>query len=208
VRRSLVLALVVLLPAVARAGDLEVGVVGGYFHFNASNSASALFGSSGTFTAGAEVDYRLSHILYVGLGGRYLGDSGERVFVATAGSTVFPLMDEPLKMHMIPLEATIGYRAPVGPYMRPYFGLGPGVNFYHEESTVGGLTSSLDQTNFSFHVLGGLEFGRGSWRYGVELNFTAVPNAVGIAGVSKVYNEKDLGGISILGRIAFGTTHP
>jgi hypothetical protein len=49
----------------------------------------------------------------------------------------------------------------------------------------------------------GAEYGRGTVRFGVEGMFMTVPNSIGEAGISKVYNEKDVGGFSVVGRIVF-----
>jgi hypothetical protein len=199
---------VLLLAGSARASDFEVGLAGGYFDFvQASNSANAVFGSSGGFVFGADASFALSHKLYLGFGGRFFTKDGERVFVAGPGSQVFPLVNEPLSARLVPLEATIGLRFMEGKTIRPYLGVGPGLTLYHEESTVGGVTTSLDETKFSAHIVAGLEFGQRDVRFGLELNFAIVPNAIGVGGVSQVYNEKDLGGLTVLGRIVFGRAH-
>lgn len=204
---------VVLLSILASSGplwaqDVRVGLAGGYFDFTAAkNSTKAVFGSSGGVTFGADVDVGVSDHYYVGVAGRYFRKDGQRVFIASATSPVFPLMNEPLSAHLIPLEATVGYRfGTEQSSIRPYAGIGPGLTVYHEESTVGGQKSSLDETKFAFHAAAGLEFGQGQFRAGVELRYSIVPNALGVGGVSQVYNEKDIGGITILGRIVFATS--
>jgi opacity protein-like surface antigen len=203
--RNAVLALLaVLLPGAAGAQEFELGVGAGYFDLTqAKNSAKAIFGSSGGFTFGGDLSVTLGHNLYLGVGGRYFKKNGERAFVASATGPVFPLKNEPLSARLIPLEATIGYRFRPGSSIGPYVGIGPGLTLYREESTVGGVTSTFSETKFSGHALAGVEFGQGEVRFGLEVNFSVVPNAIGIGGVSQVYNEKDIGGLAVLGRLTF-----
>jgi hypothetical protein len=47
----------------------------------------------------------------------------------------------------------------------------------------------------------GAEYGQGTIRFGAELGYSLIPNAVGLGGVSAVYGEDDLGGLSIVGRV-------
>jgi hypothetical protein len=37
--------------------------------------------------------------------------------------------------------------------------------------------------------------------------YSVVPNSLGLGGVSKVYGEKDIGGLSIVGRLIFTPGH-
>jgi opacity protein-like surface antigen len=192
----------------ARSSDYEVSLDGGYFIFTqASNSAKAVLGSSGGATFGVDGRVGVSNRFSVGVGIRFFKKDGEKAFVAASGSPVFPLTGEPLSLRLIPIEATLFYSFGRTAGLQPYIGIGPGFALYHEDSTVGGLTSSLDESKFQAHAVAGVEFGRGATRFGVELNYSTVPNAVGIGGVSQVYNEKDIGGLAILGRIVFGTAH-
>ena len=52
--------------------------------------------------------------------------------------------------------------------------------------------------------MAGLDFGRGRTRVGVELQYTLVPSAIGQDGVSKVYGESDVGGVSLVAKVTFG----
>jgi hypothetical protein len=52
-------------------------------------------------------------------------------------------------------------------------------------------------------VAAGFDHGRGPVRVGAELMFTTIPDSAGIGGVSAVYEERDLGGVTLVGRIAF-----
>jgi opacity protein-like surface antigen len=193
-----------LTPTVAPAQEFGLGLGAGYFDFTQSpNSTKAVLGSSGGFTFGGDLRLQLTEHLYLGAGLRYFKKTGQRVFVSSPSGTVFPLKNEPLTARILPAELTLGYRFATRGSLVPYLGIGPGVAFYHEESTVGGITSTLDETKVSGHAVAGLEFGRGEVRFGLEVNYSIVPNAIGVGGVSQIYNEKDIGGLAILGRIVF-----
>ena len=86
----------------------------------------------------------------------------------------------------------------------PYVALGAGVTSYREESTVAGETETFSSTKGSVHGVAGIDFGTGAVRFGAELMYTMVPSSIGESGVSKVYGESDVGGLSIVGRVAFG----
>ena len=134
--------------------------------------------------------------------GRTFSKDGQRVFVADSTSTVFPL-GHPLKMHLVPLQATIGYRFEGHSAFTPYVGIGGGITKYHEESTVGGVTDTVDESKASWHGLAGLEVGNRMIRVAVEGGYTLVPNAIGIGGVSKVYGETGIGGFWAVGKLVF-----
>jgi opacity protein-like surface antigen len=213
--RLALLASVALVAAAASVGADDSGSgfgLDGQFGYQdisqAKKSAEAIFGgSSGGTVWGGGLRYVLKSGFFVSGWGRSFSKDGERVFVADATSPAFPL-GHPLKVHMVPIQLTIGYRAASrnSPFT-PYVGIGGGVTKYHEESTVGGITDTFDETKGSGHVLAGVEVGRGSFRLAGEGGYTFVPNAVGIGGVSKVYNETGIGGFWVVGKIVFTTRH-
>jgi hypothetical protein len=198
-------ALLVLGGATASHADVAFALDGGYFMMTgARDSAEAVFGGSGGgFTGGAEVRFGLSRSFFVGAGGRYFQKTGERVFVADADSPVFPL-GHPLKIRTIPVYGLLGFHFTPDSTFDPYVSTGAGVTFYKEESTVAEITETNSQTKFSGFVALGADYGRGPVRFGVEANYSFVPNTIGLGGVSEVYGEKDVGGFAILGRIVFG----
>lgn len=194
-----------LLPLAAAAQDsgLALDAAVGYQDLtSASNSAKAVFdGSSGGVTFGGGLRYGIGSRLYVGGFVRYFSKDGERVFVASPGSEVFRL-GHPLSLRLVPVHATVGWRFGSGS-LRPYAGGGVGFTSYREESTVGGVTESASETKFSAHLLGGVELGRGSLRFAGEAMWTTVPDSLGAFGVSKVYDETNLGGLSLAGKVVF-----
>jgi hypothetical protein len=195
----------VLLPAPARAGGYALHAEAGYQDItNARNSARAVLGSSGGVTFGAGFRYFLGGRFFVGADARYFHASGERVFVSGPGQPVFPL-GHPLTVRMIPVHATFGYRfsgrRPQS--FVPYLGAGVGLTSYHERSVVAEIEETESVTKASGLLLAGFELGRGTWRYGVEASYSWVPDAIGVGGISKIYDEKDVGGFVVLGRIVF-----
>ena len=213
--RLAVLASFALLAAAASArtddGGSGVGLEGqfGYQDLTeAKDSASAVFdGSSGGMAYGGGLRYVLKNGFFVSAWARSFSKEGERVFVADATSPAFPL-GHPLEVHMVPIQLTIGFRlASRNSLFTPFAGIGGGVTKYHEESTVGGVTDTFDETKASGHVLAGVEVGRGSFRFAAEGGYTFVPNAVGIGGVSKIYDETGIGGFWVVGKIIFTAHH-
>jgi hypothetical protein len=195
----------VALAATAQAAGPSLAFSGGYFDMTgAKHSAKAVFGgSSGGVTFGGELSYGFESGFYVAAGARYFAKDGERVFVADKNGPVFPL-GHPLSVRMIPVEAMVGYRFRRQTSLVPYVGIGGGMTSYRERSTVAGLTESQSASKASGRVSAGAEFGQGGIRFGVEVSYSMVPSTIGVGGVSKVYGETDIGGLSVMGRIAFG----
>src|SRR5262249_25547269 len=157
---------------------------------NARNSAKAVFnGSSGGPVIGGEATWGFRGNFYLAAAARYFHKDGERVFVADKNGPVFGL-GHPLKGSLVPVYGVVGHRLG-GSSLTPYVGLGVGFTTYKEESTVAGITTSANDTKFSGRVLGGLEFGRGTLRVGIEAGYSTVPDTIGVGGVSKIYDEKD-----------------
>jgi hypothetical protein len=46
-----------------------------------------------------------------------------------------------------------------------------------------------------------VEVGRGTFRVGAEAGYTSTPGAVALGGVTKVYNEDNLGGWHVVGKV-------
>jgi len=192
------------MPQVARAEGFAIGLEGGYYDMtNARNSAKAVFeGSAGGPAFGAFVRHGLGRSFFVGVGARMFRRTGERAFVADKNSPPFRL-GHPLKVRLLPVYALVGYRLSPDSTFSPYLGLGAGILSYREESTVAGEVITETASKPSFHGVLGLEYGRGSIRFAVEGMYTTAPNTIGTSGVSKVYDESDVGGASVVGRIIF-----
>jgi hypothetical protein len=186
----------------AAAGEFGLSLEGGYFGLtNAPKSAKAVFGgTTGGATGGGSIRYVFLRSLFVGAGAHYFERKGERVFVADANGTPFRL-GHPLTLREVPVYGMVGWRFYPDSRLIPYVAIGAGRTSIFERSVVGGIEEWEKRWQSSYHALGGAEWGRGILRVGAELMYTAIPDSIGIAGVSKIYGEKDLGGVSIVGKI-------
>lgn len=189
------------------AGEFGISLDGGYLDLtSARRSARAVFGdTAGGFTGGGSLSYGFGRGFFVAAGARYFERTGERVFVADAGSAVFRLGHR-LKLRLIPMYGLVGYRLERrrGFPLTPYVALGGGAYSYHEESEIGGLVEGvLDQTKGAGYGVLGLEYGRGTVRFGVEMAYSTVPKSADLGGVSSVYGEDDIGGFTVVGKLTF-----
>jgi hypothetical protein len=184
------------------AGELAAEAQVGYFSMAASKSADAIFDSSSGLTWGAAARYSFDKGIYVNVGVRTFSKDGERVFVAGPADPVARL-GFPLSIRVTPWFATAGYRFRQGELIVPYGGLGASLTSYREESTVAGLVFDDSRTKFGFHLVAGAEVGKGRFRFGAELGWSTVSDALGVGGVSEVYGEDNLGGWSVVGKFVF-----
>jgi len=184
----------------ALAGEIAVEGQVGYFDPAFKKSASAVFGSTGGVTFGGAARYTIGHGFFVAAGARTFSKDGERVFVAAPGGAVSKL-GFPLSMHITPIFLTVGYRFRDGSMLVPYLGIGGSINKYSETSTVAGAVFEDNISKAGFHGVAGLEVGRGLLRFAGEVSYSTVPNAIGVLGVSSVYNENDIGGFTALGKL-------
>ena len=182
------------------AGEIAIEAHGGYFEMAAENSASALFDSTGGPTFGGAVRYTFWRGAFVSAGARTFSREGERVFVQSTSSPVQKL-GFPLSIRITPILLQAGYRFRQGHLLVPYVSAGAAITSYKEESEVAGETFDTESTKTGFVGAAGLEVGRGTFRFGAEVGWTTVTGAVGIAGVSKVYGEDDLGGLHAIGKL-------
>ena len=192
-------ALAALVSTPAAAGELALELHAGYFQMAAGNSASAVFDSRGGGNFGGAVRYTFWRGAFVSAGARTFSKEGERVFVATPSSPVQKL-GFPLKLRLTPMFLAVGYRLRDGKLVVPYAGLGGSLTSYKEESDVAGETFNESHTDGGFVGFAGVEVGRGTFRMGAEAGYTTTPGAVGLGGVTKVYNEDNLGGWHVVGK--------
>ena len=206
---ALAAALVLAGAGPAAALDWGIGVEGGYSEMtNASKSAKAIFdGSKGGGTIGGFVRIGLGQSFFLEAHGRHFQKTGERVFIADPAGEVFHL-GHPLTIRLIPVYGAIGYRFLPSSHFAPYVTIGLGATSYKETSDVASLVETQSATKFSGHGALGVDYLAGPLRIGVEVGYSTVPNTIGDSGVSKVYNEKDVGGLTVLARLAFGTRAP
>ena len=172
----------------------------GYSRFAAHKSFDAIVGRAGGpfFGAGAEVRHRRG--LFAAATISRFSTSGERVFV-TDGQ-VFKL-GIPVSIAMTPVTGTVGWRL-VRRTASPYLGGGVGSYSFSESSKFAEESENVKKRFVSYHALGGVEF-RNNWLgTAFEVQYTRVPNAIGLGGVSAEFGERDLGGIEARIKILFG----
>jgi hypothetical protein len=197
----LFLACALLAPAApAAAGEFAIEAHAGYFEMAAGNSASAVFDSTGGGTFGGAGRYTFWRGAFVSAGARTFSREGERVFVATPNSPVQKL-GFPLKLSLTPTFLAVGYRLRDGKLIVPYAGVGGALTFFKEESEVAGESLDEDGSSGGFLGFAGVEVGRGMFRFGAEAGYTTIPDAVGLGGVTAVYDETDLGGWHVVGKV-------
>ena len=189
----------------SRAGELAIEGQVGYFDMAAKDSAKAVFGSSGGLTFGGAVRYNVWRGAFVSAGVRTFSKEGERVFLLSPGGTVQKL-GFPLSLRLTPILLSAGYRYHHGQTIVPYASVGLSITSYSEVSTVAGESFDVSESKTGFIGAAGVEYGRGMLRAGVEVGYSTVSGPIGLAGVSKVYNEDDIGGFHVVGKIvvAFG----
>jgi hypothetical protein len=189
----------------ARAGEIAAEGQAGYRDLAFSNTATALFGSTGGGTFGGALRYTFWRGAFVSAAFRTFSKDGERVFVASSTAPVqklgFPVS---LKIDSFPI--VVGYRFRSGRLIVPYVAAGAAATKYTETSDVAGESFDESVSKTGFVGAGGVEVGRGILRFGAEAGYTTVPSAIGKAGVSKVYGEDDIGGFHVVGKLvlAFG----
>jgi hypothetical protein len=187
----------------ASAADLALSLDAGWYDMAAaSRSARAVFGSRGGPTAGGAVHLGLGAAWFVGAGARWFQQDGERVFTRGDGEPVFRL-GHPLTVRILPVYGFLGYRLRPHTRLVPYAMAGAGVATVRERATVAEITETAASTRASGHLAAGVEYGRGTVRLGAEVMFTTIPRSAGIGGVSAVYDEKDVGGVAVVARVAF-----
>ena len=124
------------------------------------------------------------------------------MFAASATAPVQHL-GFPLSVRLTPITGTVGYRFRRNRSFVPYVGVGGGVTRYREESEVAGESFSESRSAGTFVGEGGVEYGKGRFRYAVEGSYSIASGAVGLGGISEVYGEDDVGGWAVVGKVVY-----
>jgi opacity protein-like surface antigen len=174
--------------------------------FTASDSFKAVFDSSvgPLFGGGIEVGVRRG--LFVTVAASRFARTGRRLFAFQ--DQIFDL-NEPTQVKITPLEVSVGYRFSVSPKSKwsPYVGGGIGWHRYTETSPGATEAEDAHETFTGYQVMGGVERPLRNWiALAGEGQFTWVPNALGQspASVSSVYDEHDLGGLTLRVKVVIG----
>lgn len=192
--------LILLLPAVTQAQITggtpaspmrwDVGVrFTSLVSINAKDSYDAVFGGAMT-RYGAQLEFRPRPHFLLSLAAETGSKTGERVLptrppISTGVSE---------KLTLTPVHLSVAWIFHPDAQLNWYAGAGPTFLSWKDESAGENNSGS----NTGAHIVGGLRWqGAGRWSFGGEVRYSTVPNAVGDAGITKFYNEDDLGGFSI-----------
>jgi hypothetical protein len=166
----------------------------GYGRFAARNSFQAIFGTANGAFFGGGGEVRLGR-LFLNASAERFRKTGQRVVVV--GSQVFGL-GIPDTVTLTPITGTAGWRF-THARATPYVGGGVGKILFREESGFTDAGENVDTRFTRYHVLGGVEF-RNNWvATAFEVEYSRVPDAIGLAGASAAFAESNLGGV--VGRI-------
>jgi opacity protein-like surface antigen len=186
--------------------------------YTATKSFDAILDKSSGPIVGGGGQFALRNGIFVQVDISHFSADGERAFVFN--NQVFKL-GIPDTVSTTPIDVSAGYRfrfgrRPVRPGARPrppsfaervvpYVGGGVGVVNYKETSKFAQTGDNVDESFTSYNFLAGLEVG--IWRFvgaGVEFHQRWVPDGLGKDGVSKAFNETDLGGSTIRFKVIVG----
>lgn len=200
---GLVLALSLMAAPSAQAGSFAFLIDGGLRTMsNSPDTEKAIFGSKQGFGAGIGLSYDRGVRWRFGVDVRRIAREGERAFALDRTSEAFRL-GHPLTLTLTEGIASVSYRfGEVGP-VSPYLTVGGGVASWKESSDIAGLVEKSSGTAGLFEARLGLERQAGVLRIALEGGITMIPNAVGVGGISKIYEEKDLGGLFVVARVGF-----
>lgn len=189
-------------PGQAQAAGSGVGLRAFFLFDRVSMTASESFEAAletstlNGFGGGVDVT-RLWQGLFARVAVSRLSADGERVIVVD-GERI-PL-GVPLEVKMMPLELGAGWRVPVGRTGRvaAYGGAGLLRLSYEESSPGADPEEDFDESFTGRVIFGGVDFdlSRG-FMAGVEAQFRSVPDAIGEGGLSREFDETNLGGFAI-----------
>jgi len=169
---------------------------------NSLETEKAIFGQTNGIGYGLGLSYDRGSRWRFGVEGRRIKREGERAFAADRNSEAFRL-GHPLTLTLNEGLASAAFRfGKVGP-VSPYVGVGAGIVSWNEESHIAGVVESASGTTGIFEARVGIERQQGPVRLGLEGGITFARNAIGGGGISKVYEETDLGGLFVVGKIGF-----
>jgi opacity protein-like surface antigen len=192
-----------LAPAAARAGEWALMFDAGLRTMsNSPETEKAIFGDENGIGFGLGLTYDHGARWRFGADVRRIDREGEWAFAADRTSEAFR-MGHPLSLGQTQGLATVAFRfGRLGP-VSPYVGVGAGVVSWNEESDTAGLIEKASGTSGVFEARLGIERDQGPVRFGIEGGITFGRNAIGAGGISKVYEETDLGGLFVVGKIGF-----
>lgn len=174
----------------------------GQQQFAAKQTFEAVFGEAVQPFRGGGVDVVVYRNFFAELGFSRFEKTGERVY--RAGDETFGL-GIPLTTKISPVEVTGGYRLTEWRRVIPYGGLGLGSYRYQETSDFSDPAENADVRKNGLILFAGAEVRVMRWvGIGVDVHKTSISDIIGAAGISKEFNETDLGGTAFRFRIMVG----
>ena len=175
---------------------------GSYAMFQAKDTFEAIFDSAWQPFYGGGAQVVIFDTLFVEGSFEQFKKTGERVVVSDG--EVFPLGIED-RVTINPFTVTAGYRFRSRPTLVSYAGGGVGSYRLRETSESADPSENVDERHTSYHALGGMEVGVSKWVFtAFEVQYTTVPDALGIPGVSGEFGETNLGGLSLRVKVLVG----
>jgi len=176
--------------------SLRPFVMGSEQAFAAATTFDAIFGGSRQPFFGGGLQVVIANQFYAEVGASRFKRTGERAFYSNGQAYRLGL---PLTARITPLEIAGGYRFRFGPdpVVLPYAGAGLGWYSYDETSPSSDPDEDLSTRHRGYLLTAGAEFRLHRWFHlAGDLQYTRVPGILGVAGVSKVIGEDDLGGLA------------
>lgn len=158
---------------------------------NADDSFDAVFDGDAVTQFGVQLELQIRRHYLIGL----VYETGE-----VDGNRVLPT-DPPTPtavretLTLSPLHLTLGWVFAPESQIHGFVGVGPTLLDWEDESGA----DSESGSDTGYHGVAGLRWSTASHRFtvGGELRFSSVPDAVGDAGITRVFDEDDLGGTTI-----------
>jgi opacity protein-like surface antigen len=196
------------LPAPARAQSSGFMVRGfadiGTTTFTAAQSFEAILGHKRGPVWGGGAGVVLPLPIFVDVRASRFRQIGERVFIHQGEQFDLGI---PTTITVTPLTLIGGYRIDRGWRVVPYGGGGIGWHRYEETSQFADESENVDERFQGYHLLGGAEIRLASWiGTAFEAEWSTVPDALGTDpnGVSRAFNETDLGGTTFRVKVVIG----
>ena len=172
--------------------------------FSAADSFKAVFDSSTGPLIGGGVEVGVTRHLFASFAVSRFARTGRRLF--TFEDRIFDL-HEPTRVRITPLELSLGYRHALTPRWLP--AVSGGISWYRYSETSPGATETEDahDTFGGYHVAAGIERPVRRWlSLAGEGQFASAPHALGQSptGVSNLYDEHDLGGLTLRVKVIVG----
>ena len=188
-------------PAAAQSGLLVYGTYASTA-FTAADSFKAVSGTARhPGFGGGIVENRVWRGLFVDVGMFQTTVKGERVFVDS--ETVYKL-GIPLQVKVTPIDFVGGWRV-TKDRLSTFFGAGVSTVSYKETGNFSEGDDNTSMRKVGPVALGGIDVAISKWvQVGGEIRYRAIKGVLGSGGVSEVYGEKELGGISAAVRMSIG----